>query len=411
MSTHAKLSPSAAHRWLHCAGSVVLEAQCPEGSSDFADEGTAAHSLASMALESRQHARAYLGRLIEVNGKQWEVTEEMAGYVQEYLDYVRALGGQLLIEQRLSIEHLTGEPEAKGTSDAVVLLDDELIIVDLKYGRGVKVDAEHNEQLALYALAALKEFEFLAEFKRVRLVVSQPRLNHLDEWDCAVADLQRFAEQEVKRGAERCQSAVTYFETHSELHEKYLTPGNDQCLFCAAKARCPALTKHVLQTVADDFVDVAQPINKQLDRAGVPVTSRAVDNATLGNLLASMDLIETFCKAVRAEAERELLAGRAVPGFKLVEGRRGARKWADETEVETTLKGMRLKTEEMYDFSLISPTSAEKLHKSGVIGPRQWPKLQSLITQSEGKPSVAPESDKRPALVMTAVENDFEALV
>lgn len=136
-----------------------------------------------------------------------------------------------------------------------------------------------------------------------------------------------------------------------------------------------------------------------------------MDNATLGNLLASMDLIETFCKAVRAEAERELLAGRAVPGFKLVEGRRGARKWADETEVETTLKGMRLKTEEMYDFSLISPTSAEKLHKSGVIGPRQWPKLQSLITQSEGKPSVAPESDKRPALVMTAVENDFEALV
>ena len=118
-------------------------------------------------------------------------------------------------------------------------------------------------------------------------------------------------------------------------------------------------------------------------------------------------MIEGWCKAIRAKAEAELLAGHPVPGYKLVEGRRGSRRWTNDAEVEQTLKSMRMKLEEMYDFSLISPTTAEKLHKAGTIGPRQWPKLQGLITQSEGKPSVAPATDKRPALVIQATADEF----
>jgi hypothetical protein len=105
-----------------------------------------------------------------------------------------------------------------------------------------------------------------------------------------------------------------------------------------------------------------------------------------------------------------LFAGQKVPGYKLVEGRKGSRKWVDATDVEATMKSMRLKEDVIYERSLISPTTAEKLHKSGAIGPRQWPKLQELITQTEGKPSVAPASDKRPALVLTAVEDEFNDL-
>ena len=124
--------------------------------------------------------------------------------------------------------------------------------------------------------------------------------------------------------------------------------------------------------------------------------------------LSKVDMIEDWCAAVRAEAHRRLTAGDDVPGYKLVQGKRGNRSWSDAAAAEEALKAYRLKTEEMYDLKLISPTSAEKLAKSKVIGPRQWPKLQALITQTEGKPAVAPASDSRPSITVAPVEDAFE---
>lgn len=420
MSAHAQLSPSSAHRWLHCPGSVVLEAGEPDTSSDFADEGTAAHFLASECLDHNKQAADHLGQTILVTrtetdwlpdgwtpgnaGKGFDVDAEMATQVQKYLDYVRAIPGQLMIEQRLSIAHLTGEDGAKGTSDSVILAGDEIVIVDLKYGRGVKVDAHKNEQLAIYALAALQEFEFVGDFQRARLVIHQPRLDHISEWDLPIEGSDQTLRAFEKHVVARAAKAKALIGTPpAELNDDHLSASDKACRFCKAKATCPALRTKVLTTVADDFVDVNEPIAPQLAGA----EQRENDNRTLGKLLGAVDLIEGWCKAIRAKVETELLAGRAVPGFKLVEGRRGSRKWTSEQEAEATLKAMRLKVEQMYDLSLISPTTAEKLHKSDAIGPRQWKTLQTLIGQSEGKPSVAPASDKRPALVVQATADDF----
>ena len=401
MSGHAKLAPSSAHRWMRCPGSVALEAACPEAASEYAAEGTAAHALAAMALTDGSDAAAYLGCVIQVNGSDLEVTDDMAGHVQKYLDYVRAIGGALMVEQRLSIEAVTDEPGATGTPDAVIVAGDELVIADLKYGRGVRVNADRNPQLAIYALAALDELGFMGDFERVRLAIVQPRLDHVSEWVCGAQELRAM---HVNTIAPRAEIALQFINrSPADVWVDDLAPGDEQCRFCRAQASCPALTGHVLATVADDFVDVTRPVAPQIAHAA----ERTFDNATLANLLGAVDLIEAWCRAIRAKAESELLAGRPVPGFKLVEGRRGARRWANEAEAEAAMKSMRLKPEQMYNMALISPTAAEKLHNAGTIGPRQWAKLQGLITQSDGKPSVAPESDKRPPLAIQATADEF----
>ena len=176
---------------------------------------------------------------------------------------------------------------------------------------------------------------------------------------------------------------------------------------------CKALRDEVSMVVTVNDFTAATPdefLDMTLDK---PYSySPDVDDAEwLSACMSKVDLIEDWCKAVRAETERRLLAGSDVPGFKLVEGRRGARKWSDEKVAEETLKAMRDKQEQMYDFSLISKTTAEKLAKAEVIGPRQWPRLKGLITQSEGKPSVAPASDKRPPIVVTPTADEFDSLV
>lgn len=403
---HALLSPSGASKWMVCAGSVAMCKDLPDEVTKYNAEGDAAHQLAAWCLTENKDAKAYLGRVIKAKGYEFEVDDEMADAVQVYVNRVReyaVLGHEfatehtLLIEQPLPIGHVTGEEDAEGTGDAIILTDDEIQVHDLKFGQGVRVNAERNKQLMLYALGALARFGMLGDFKRVRLVIHQPRLQHLSEWDCAIEELQEF--EDIARD----RAVVAMFALGAPSLDTYLKPG-DHCKdgFCKARATCPALAKFVADTVGADFEVLATA------EVGGELLPARYSPEVLSAKMAATDLIEDFCRAVRAKVESELLAGNAVPGFKLVQGKRGARAWTDAEEVEKALKAMRLKQEQMYDFKLISPTTAEKLLKST---PKRWNRLAPLIGQSEGRPSVAPESDKRPALVLGKTEDDFEALV
>lgn len=412
MSTHAQLSPSSAVRWMACPGSVALCAlgNLPDTSSAYADEGTDAHELASWVLDDLSpdaKASDYLGRMMP---KGTVVDADMANFVQQYVDYVRSVvestGGSLLVEQRLPISDITGEDGAHGTADTVILAPGELIVVDLKYGRGVVVEAEDNPQLQIYALAALAEFSLAHDFTQVRMVIHQPRAGGVSEWVQTVDEMEAF-KAEVQAAAADCAYVLKTHDNSEAWASKYLRPAEKACRWCKAKANCPALRSEVATTVGATAQGPLSPAEFDDLTADAPTEHDPAE--WLAACLKKVDLIEDWCKSVRAETERRLLSGLPVPGFKLVQGKRGNRAWTSAEEAEKLMKEtFRLKTEQMYDLKLISPTTAEKLQKAGEIGPRQWAKVTSLITQPEGKPSVAPESDKRPALVMSATADEFE---
>ena len=389
---------------MSCPGSLFLEKGEPDSSSKHADEGTAAHFLAEQCLSKGEHPAQHLKKRIEImpDGARWqgdliqgpwfEVDDAMLAAINSYVQAVRkyAEGGTLFVEQRLPITTWTGEPDAAGTSDAVILTaDGELIVVDLKYGMGELVSPERNKQLMIYALAAHEEFSLVDDIKSVRLVIHQPRISAPQEWSCTVEELLAFGD-EVAEAAGTALGA--YENADAETVAGLLKVTEKGCRWCRASTKCPARDAHLTQAIGADFDDLTKG-------AQIPPVGTGEE---LARKLAACDLIEQWIKAVRGKVESELFSGHPVPGYKLVQGKRGARSWIDATQAETVLKSMRLKVEEMYDMKVISPTSVEKIFgdKGSAPSVKRWNKLQELITQSEGKPSVAPESDKRPALVI-----------
>ncbi len=415
-----------------CPGSAVLSQGAVRTTSDYAFEGTVIHACAATVLTGG--AWPALGERVfgtgddEFKSVTWNADMQECG--QEYVDYVRSLDGDnLWVEQRVSFAEPLGIPadadDGFGTADAIVAKGTELIVGDLKTGRGVDVDATDNPQLKCYALGALELLNGLAgDFDTVRLVIVQPRAGGVKEWVTSVTDLYAWARAEGAAAVIRVSlaqlNAGNRGNEASNWEEVFLSPGEAQCKFCPAKATCPALRDSVANALNPNH-SAASP-DEFIEALSSTCPAGAADEpAWLAACLSKVDLIEDWCKAVRAEAERRLLAGEEVPGFKVVQGKKGNRKWVDPAAVEDMFKKTyRLKIDEMYDLSLVSPTTIDKRMKpwvdadgvtrDPVLGPRQWAKVTGLITQSEGKPHVAPASDPRPALAVRPVRDDFTDL-
>lgn len=375
MAAHARLSASGADRWARCPGSVKAEENHIDKGSDFAAEGTTAHALADYCLSNGVVAASCVGMTFE--GRQ--VDAEMCEYVQQYVDYVCSFSGEHFYEQRVDFSPWV--PEGFGTSDCIVIdaKNKLLRVIDLKYGKGVRVDAENNYQAQLYALGAINDMGFLLEVERVNIAIVQPRLDHISEWEIPVSDLMSFAEHIKERAQLACKD------------DAERVPGEKQCQWCKAKATCPALYDLTQKTLMQSF-DVIQ-----IDT--LPKAERLTDQQ-LKMALDSRKLIESWLSAVEQYATEQILDGKQLAGYKLVEGR-SVRQWVDEQQAQLAL-AERFDESEIYKKSFISVAQAEKL-----LGKKQAALLDSLVTKPQGKPTLAPESDKRAPI--GANISDFDA--
>lgn len=386
---HALYSPSGFDRWGTCPGSTSLTKDYPRTSSIDAATGTCAHHVVEQCLRQRCNADTFIGEVQEVDGFTIDIDADMAAFCQAYLDQVRAYPGTRVVEQKLPISDITGEEGAHGTADCVILTDDELLIVDFKYGMGVKVSAERNSQLMIYALAAMSFYDWYGPFQTIRLVIHQPRLDHIDEWTTTPEELIAFGKK-VRQAVEA-----------SKVPDPEFVPSEKACRFCPAKATCNALTEYVYAAVTEDFVDLDNPLPK-LQTA----MSKTMDNAQLAKAKTAIDLIKNWIKAIEEAVELELMNGRDVPGYKLIQGKRGARKWVDEENVKALFFSTDLDPDDFLTVSVISPTTAEKLLK----GTQVWDALSgNHITQPQGKPTVASMADKRPAISIDPTFEDLTA--
>lgn len=393
MSLHSPIGPSAAHRWIECPGAPAMEVGRPDKASAYAIEGSVAHYVAAACLTEGVDADKYLGVTVVVDNGQWDVDQDMVDNVNVYLRTLRYTYGfdrngdkVCLTETEVPFGAALRLPgDHKGTVDALIIGDGEIQVHDLKYGRGVEVEAYDNPQLMLYALGALEEYLGLVEFDRVRLVIHQPRLDAISEHVMHVAELIGPWATKVTAAAT---TALALLEDKTSLRD-HLRPGEEQCRWCKAKAICPALQGTVGEYVGQD-VTVAD------FQAGVFPETTGASTDDLANAFRNLGLIRMWCDSVEQETRVRLEHGKPVPGFKLVAGRAGARKWSDADEVEKILRdSMRYPHDVIYKQTLHNPTQIEK---ALVDSPRRWAKLEAFVTRAESAPLIVAESDKRPAL-------------
>lgn len=367
---HARLSPSASSRWMSCPGSVTLSQspllQTRSRSSPAAARGTAIHEVAEQALITDKPVDTWLGDIVQGV----EIDASAVDTARMYVDYVRKAEGDKFYEQRVCVSSRVGD-DCAGTADAIIARPGHIAVADLKTGSGVAVSPVNNTQLLIYALGAYYKYDWMYDISELTMVIVQPPLGGLEEW--------RITLDELKAFETRLCEAVNRIKTEPEMY----VPSEDACRWCPAASICPALQEQAQLAAAADF--------------------STLDDKDLTYWLDKVDLLKFFITAVEDEAKAKLEHNpQGVPGYKLVEGR-GSRIWRDETIAAKTLRERLtragLDPRETENVKLKSPAQIEKVLKKAGL------EFNDLVERRPGKPTVVPDSDKRPALASPA--DDF----
>lgn len=377
---HALLSPSAAHRWMNCTAAPRLEATAPDSESTYALEGTLAHAYCALKLKEflYQDTTAEREEIDELNdryhtGEMDEYTDTYKTIVLEKFNAARSetTDAELLVETRLDFSEYV--PEAFGTSDATIIADGTMEVIDFKYGKGVRVSAVRNEQMMIYALGAYLRHSFEYRIERVRMTIVQPRIDNLSEYELTVEELMKWAHDELRP------KAAEAFEGKGKQN-----PG-EWCQFCRVKCGCKALAEKSIDTAK------AHP-------NGLLLTPEKM----AAEILPWLPIIKAWAASMEDYALQQALAGTDYPGYKIVEGR-SVRKITDDKAVIALLEKEGYdNTEFMKPAALCGIGDLEKL-----VGKKRLAALcADYITKPAGKPTLVTEDDKRPAY--NAAANDFK---
>ena len=376
MGRHAVLSASSSHRWTKCTPAARLELEFDDTQSSAAAEGTAAHALAEHKLRKALKMRSKKPISPFDCDEMDEHTDAFVSFVLEQLELAKQSCSDplVLIEQRLDFSKYV--PDGFGTGDCILISDKTLHIIDLKYGMGILVNAEHNSQMMLYSLGALEIYDSLYDITEVSMTIFQPRRENVSTWTIPVDELRDWAEYELKPKADLA------FKGEGEY-----CPG-DWCTFCRAAVKCRARAEEKLKLAQSEF------------RLPPLLTDVEIEE-----VLGKLSDITKWANALLAYAtDAAVNHGKEWSGYKVVAGR-SIRKFKDEDAVAKAAKANGYK--DIYKQSLITLTEFEKL-----MGKAKFNEvLGDLIYKPPGKPTLVPVSDKRPALNVSSAINEFNEIM
>ena len=393
---HALLGASSAHRWLNCPGSARLTENMPDTTSPYAEAGRLAHEIAE--LKARQYFIESLPkRDFNAKLKRMKTSEHyergMDGATDEYLEHLKAramsypAAPTVALEVQVDFSDIV--PEGFGTADCIMIGSGRLDVVDYKNGSGVVVEAENNPQMMLYAWGALNYFRpiFGDSIHVVHMSIVQPNAGGVREWEIDVFDLRKWATYVTLRSKEA-------WDGVQEFH------AGDWCQFCKAKATCMERAKAMFDVepllgavpggeIADNHIEVIQPkgdINFALRRPML------ITDEEVGHILTRAKDVAAWLKDLEDYALRATLEGRSIAGWKAVEGR-GSREWNGGSDAAFEQLQSRGVAEAMlYERKPVSVAGLEK-----ALGKKVFTEAANgLWAKTPGKPTLVPDSDKRP---------------